>query len=145
MEMNCEWSVCSGTATLQLWLNFGQILAGIGHQNWGNTSEKELMEHGTCVLFSNFVYIKEIICQFKCQCPGVLYIQQNTIKLQKLECWQWLTKCFKVNNIELDIFVFKLFNWFMILDSGWTSVHIPKYKLPDKTKNQKNESDSAKC
>ena len=43
--MNCEWSVCSGTATLQLWLNFGQILAGIGHQNWGNTSEKELLEH----------------------------------------------------------------------------------------------------
>ena len=37
---------------------------------------------GTCVSFPNFVYIKEIICQFKCHCPSVLYTQQNTIKLK---------------------------------------------------------------
>ena len=39
----------------------------------------------------------------KCQCPGALYTQQNSIKHQNDYDNSFKAKCIKASNIELDI------------------------------------------
>ena len=55
-----------------------------------------------CVIFK-LCLDEKIKCQLKCQCPGALYTQQNSIKHQNDNYNSFKAKCIKASNIELDI------------------------------------------